>query len=134
MDETMLIQRAFEARLEAYAPYSGFRVGAAVLSDDGRVFTGVNIENASYGLTLCAERAALAQAVAEGCRRFTALAIATDSPSPTYPCGGCRQVLAEFGPDTLIIMATAKGDIAKATAQELLPHAFSGDRFIDTND
>jgi cytidine deaminase len=119
-----LVAAARAARRRAYAPYSRFRVGAALLAADGTVYTGANVENASYGLTICAERAAVAQAVSAGARRFVAVAVAAPGPGVT-PCGACRQVLAEFG-DLAVIVADAR----RATAphifrlQELLPAAF----------
>lgn len=123
--ENELLKAATEARHEAYAPYSGFRVGAAVLCDDGRVFNGANVENAVYGLSLCAERVAVAKAVSEGCRRFEALVVIADGPAPVPPCGACRQFLAEFGPETLVIMANTKGETKRARIKELLPDAFT---------
>jgi cytidine deaminase len=99
IDLEALYREALTAATAAYAPYSKFRVGAALLAADGRVFTGCNVENRSFGLTICAERTALVKAVSEGCRSFKALAIATpDSPVPVGPCGACRQVLSEFMP------------------------------------
>ena len=98
-DMEILFQKARIAAQSAYVPYSHFRVGAALLGDDGEVYTGCNVENRSFGLTICAERTAVTKAVSEGCRSFRALAIATlDSPVPVGPCGACRQVLSEFMP------------------------------------
>jgi len=121
-----LIAAARAAVGRAYAPYSRYRVGAAVLSDDGRIFSGANVENASYGLTLCAERAAVAAAVAAGARRLTAAAIAAArAPAPT-PCGACRQVLAEFaGPDAPVYVAAARGPVRRYRLGALLPHGFA---------
>lgn len=124
MDERALIRAAVEARGRAYAPYSGFAVGAALLAEDGRVFTGCNVENASYGLTVCAERVALFKAVSEGARGFAAIAVACGA-GPCAPCGACRQVLYEFAPDLLVIMADAGGGkVRKARLSELLPRGF----------
>jgi cytidine deaminase len=125
VDEKSLIETAMRVRLEAYAPYSGFRVGAALLCDDGRVFIGANVENASFGLSICAERVAVANAVSAGCRRFEALVIAADGDMPCPPCGSCRQVLSEFGPETAVIMTNLKGGIQRAKVKELLPYAFT---------
>jgi cytidine deaminase len=118
-----LIDAARRVRERAYAPYSRFNVGAAVLAG-GRTFTGCNVENASYGLTICAERAAVFAAVAAGERRIEAVAIVTDTASPVAPCGACRQVLAEFGPDAIVISATVSGRRTVSTLSHLLPAAF----------
>ncbi len=119
-----LLDAARGAREAAYAPYSNFKVGAAVLTATGEIFTGCNVENASFGATLCAERVAIFTAVAAGHRGFTVLAVIADTPEPVPPCGLCRQVLAEFGPDCLIIMANLAGQRRLATLKELLPLAF----------
>jgi cytidine deaminase len=121
-----LLARAREARAHAYAPYSRFYVGAALLATDGRVFTGCNVENASYGLANCAERVAIGKAVSEGAREFAAIAVTgPDDVTPTAPCGACRQVLYEFGPDMPLIMPAADGDGYQLTSVgELLPGAF----------
>ena len=122
--ERELIGKAVEAKGKAYAPYSGFKVGAALLSRDGRVFTGCNVENASYGLTVCAERVALFKAVSEGAREFEAIAIACGK-GPCAPCGACRQVLFEFAPDLTVIMTDAEGKEVRVTRlSELLPEGF----------
>lgn len=124
MDEKELVRLAVEARARAYAPYSLFAVGAALLTEDGRAFTGCNVENASYGLTVCAERVALFKAVSEGATRFSALAVACGA-GPCAPCGACRQVLYEFAPDLLVIMADGEGrGWRTARLSELLPHGF----------
>jgi cytidine deaminase len=124
--QQQLLDRARVARQAAYAPYSHFSVGAAVLTADGDIFTGCNIENASFGATLCAERVAVFTAVAAGQRRFTALAVVAGTPDPVPPCGLCLQVLAEFSPDCQVIMATAAaaGAVRLATLEDLLPLAF----------
>jgi len=121
-----LVAAAAEVRSNAHAPYSRYRVGAALLAGDGRLFTGVNVENASIGLSICAERHAVGAAVAAGSRRFTALAVVTSSSPPAAPCGACRQVLAEFG-DFTIILANTMGEIELTTVSELLPRAFTAD-------
>lgn len=106
-----LIQAAGEAIEFAYAPYSGFKVGAALLTSDGRVFTGANVENASFSLTICAERVALVKAVTEGAREFEKLALATTADKPVLPCGACLQALAEFAPDLIIIAGSENGPV-----------------------
>ena len=120
-----LIQSAIAARQQAYAPYSNFQVGAALLAKDGRVFTGCNVENLSYGLTICAERSAVFAAVAAGVREFTAIAIVADTREPISPCGACRQVMAEFG-DFKVISATLDGKVFESTIAALLPRAKTG--------
>ena len=124
MDDEALVELAKKARAHAYAPYSGFAVGAAVLAADGRVFVGCNIENASYGLTNCAERTAIFSAVAAGARELRALAVVADGALPCSPCGACRQVIAEFAVER-IILANLKGRRRVVTKEELLPFAFS---------
>jgi cytidine deaminase len=119
-----LITAARQARDAAYAPYSNFPVGAAVLTIDGQIFTGCNIENASFGATMCAERVAIFAAVAAGRRQLRALAVIAATPQPVAPCGLCRQVLAEFSPDCQVIMANLTGDYQVLTLAELLPFAF----------
>lgn len=121
-----LLEQARLARQQAYAPYSGFKVGAAVLCANGQIFSGTNIENASLGATVCAERVAIFKAVAAGQRRIIALAVLADTPAPTAPCGLCRQVLQEFAdPDCQIIMANLPGEYQIVTQGELLPLAFA---------
>ncbi len=122
--EKTLIAEAKAASKRAYCPYSQFRVGAAVLGTDGRVVSGCNVENASYGLTLCAERVATVRAIAEGSTQLKALVVYTPTSEPTLPCGACRQVLFEFGPELLVI-CVGQGDRAiRRTLAELLPDAF----------
>ncbi len=107
----------------AYSPYSRVKVGAALRAHDGRVFSGCNVENASFGLTLCAERCAVARAVSEGARRFDAIAIAASTPAALAPCGACRQTLQEFGPKLRILLA-GPSSVRETTLAELLPDAF----------
>lgn len=123
MDAKELMKIARKARQNAYAPYSHFAVGAALLAESGRVYTGCNIENASYGLTCCAERNAIFAAVGAGERRFKMLAVAADSHEPVAPCGACRQVIAEFG-IPLVVMGNLKESTKTMTAEELLPYGF----------
>lgn len=119
-----LIALALEARKKAYAPYSNFPVGAALLAQSGQVYTGCNVENASYGLSICAERVAVFKAVAAGERRFKAMAVVTETKAT--PCGACRQVLAEFGEDDLqIIVANPDGQMESLTLGQLLPAGFT---------
>lgn len=111
-------------RERAYAPYSGFSVGAAVVADEERIFAGANVENASYGLTACAERIAVWTAVCAGAAAFSLVVIVTDTAQPVSPCGACRQVLAELAPDAAVVMATIDGLRRVSTVRELLPGAF----------
>lgn len=120
-----LFRLAKKARLKAYAPYSGYKVGAAILADDGKIYTGSNVENASYGLTLCAERTALVKAVSQGNRKFKEVLIVADGPEPVSPCGACRQVLFEFGKSAEVIMSNLKGRSRIEPLSRLLPHGFS---------
>jgi cytidine deaminase len=122
--DTALFERARDAAKNAYAPYSHFPVGAALVADDGRVFTGCNVENASYGLGRCAEQTAIQKMVSEGARRFTHIAVYTESSPPSSPCGACRQVLYEFGPDARVTIGNDKGETKAYTVRELLPGAF----------
>lgn len=119
-----LIAVAWGARERAYAPYSNFKVGAALLSADGQVFQGCNVENISYGLTICAERVAIGAAVAQGVTKFDKVAVVANTKEPVSPCGACRQVLAEFGVKT-IILANKQGSV-EFTLEELLPRASTG--------
>jgi len=120
-----LLSRARAVRARAHAPYSKFQVGAAVLDDRGRIHAGTNVENASYGLTICAERNAVAAAVAAGAKAVRAVAVVTPTTPPGSPCGACRQVLAEFAaPDTPVLMASPTGPAEETTIGELLPRAF----------
>ena len=123
-EDDALVNAAKEAREKAYAPYSGYKVGAAVRCKDGRVFTGVNVESASYSLTCCAERVAIFKAVSEGCRSFEAIAVVSDGASPVAPCGACRQVLIEFSPQARMIMENLRGDRTEALVKDYLPDAF----------
>lgn len=126
MTDNELLDLAREVKARAHAPYSGFRVGAALLAKDGRVFTGVNVENASVGLSVCAERNAVARAIADGAREFAALAIVTDSENePTMPCGVCRQVLWEFSHDLPIVVESSGGQRTTTTIAELFPLPFT---------
>jgi cytidine deaminase len=119
-----LITAARGASRQAYCPYSKFRVGAAVLTDEGEVVPGCNVENASYGLAICAERNAVFQAVARGHRTLRAVAVYTPTATPTAPCGACRQVLNEFGPEALVVSVCDGPETLRATLAELLPQAF----------
>lgn len=122
MTDERLLEMAIEARKNAYVPYSGYAVGAALETKDGHVFTGCNVENAAYGNTLCAERTALVKAVSEGYREFTKVAIAASGSAP-YPCGACRQSLYEFTPD-LEVFVTWDGHVDRVPLAELLPYGF----------
>lgn len=119
-----LVEAALEARLRARAPYSGFLVGAALEEAGGRIFPGCNVESASYGLTICAERVAAFRAVAEGARRFTRLVVAADSDTPTPPCGACRQVLWELCGDVEILLVNLKGGVESIRLSALFPRPF----------
>ncbi|MBN1259725.1 MAG: cytidine deaminase [Anaerolineae bacterium] len=124
MDREQLINLATQAREVAYAPYSGYRVGAAVLTEDGRIFTAGNVENAVYPLTICAERVAIAKAVSEGATRIRAVAVVTANGGA--PCGSCRQVMREFGEgNTLVFIAQPDGAYRERTLDALLPESFS---------
>ena len=126
-EKQTLIDLAIDIRQRAYAPYSNYAVGSALRTKTGRIYTGVNIENAAYPHTICAERVAIFKAVSEGEREFDAISVVTDNGGS--PCGGCRQVLAEFGLDTVVLMADKNGTLVKeATVRELLPEAFTPEK------
>ena len=126
-EKLILIERALTARRWAYAPYSRYQVGAAVLASSGKFYDGCNVENAAYGSSICAERTALVKAVSEGERQFEAVVVATDNGGA--PCGACRQMLAEFGLDLVVIMLAGQGDLIRETnLRELLPDAFTPDK------
>ena len=129
MSDSDLIAAARAARQHAVAPYSNFTVGAALETLDARVFTGCNIENATYGLTMCAERVAMFKALSEGHRQFRRIAIVADTKSPTPPCGACRQILWEFGGDIEVILANTTHESARFQLSALLPHPFDA-RFL----
>jgi len=124
-----LVETAKAARLRSVAPFSNFLVGAAVKTDDGTVYTGCNIESASYGLTVCGERVAIWKALSEGDKHFTELAIVADTETLTPPCGTCRQIIWEFCRDATIILANLKGESQVVSIRELLPRAFDA-RFL----
>jgi cytidine deaminase len=125
MTDHELIQTALSMRNFSHAPYSNFRVGAALLCGDGRVFTGCNVESAAYGCTICAERTALFKAVCEGCTSgLTAIAIAGQGEEFCWPCGACRQLLFEFAPQLRVLAAREDGSWMESTMEELLPHGF----------
>ena len=126
MDDRELVTLAIEAKKRAYAPYSNFRVGAALLTEGGKIYTGVNIENASFGATNCAERTAVFKAVSEGETKINTVAIASDSEDYIFPCGICRQVLAEFGDKEMrIICSRPDGEFIVRRLEEILPSAFT---------
>ena len=124
MSVSDLVAAALAARANAHAQFSNFKVGAALEAADGTIVTGCNIENATYGLTMCAERVAMFKALSEGHRVFTRVAIVADTSEPTPPCGACRQILWEFGGDLEIILANTHGATARFKLSELLPHPF----------
>ena len=119
-----LVQRAIITRKNAYAPYSQFTVGAALLCKSGQIYTGCNVENSSYGLCICAERSAVVKAISEGETEFVALAIVADTKEPVLPCGACRQVLSEFNSDLRLIMATESGSRREKKLSALFPEPF----------
>jgi len=122
--EEKLIAAARQAREHAHAPFSDFRVGAAVRTKSGRTFGGCNVENASYGLTICAERVAIFNAISEGEREFEAIAVVTDADALTPPCGACRQIIWEFCGDVPVILANLKGKVERESSAKLLPRPF----------
>jgi cytidine deaminase len=124
-----LIEAARAVRLNAHARFSHFQVGAALEAVDGRIFTGCNVENATYGLTVCAERVAVWKAISEGHRRFVRVAVVADTEEPTPPCGACRQILWEFGGDLEVILANLQGEKARFRLRELLPYPFDAHFF-----
>ncbi|MGD6841295.1 cytidine deaminase [Bacillus infantis] len=126
MNTEVLIEEAKKARDKAYVPYSNFPVGAALLTEDGKVYHGCNIENAAYSMCNCAERTALFKAYSEGDKKYTAMAVVADTERPVSPCGACRQVISELCPNTMkVVLTNLKGDINELTVEELLPGAFS---------
>ena len=120
-----LVPQALAARERAYAPYSNFLVGAALLGRSGTVYRGCNVENATYGLCICAERTAIVSAVAQGEREFEGIVVATSSSPPSPPCGLCRQMLAEFAPDIPILLVNTAGESSRTTLSAIFPHSFT---------
>ncbi|SER70361.1 cytidine deaminase [Salipaludibacillus aurantiacus] len=132
MNKEQLLSEAIESRKQAYVPYSRFQVGAALLSKDGTVYRGCNIENAAYSMCNCAERTAIFKAVSEGVREFDAIAVAADTDGPVSPCGACRQVMSELlQPHTKVFLTNLKGNTAEWTVEDLLPGAFSPEDLHD---
>lgn len=127
MNSKDLVELAIKAKENAYVPYSNFRVGAALLTKNGKVYTGCNIENASFGATNCAERTAIFKAVSEGEREFEAIAINADTDEMTFPCGICRQVIIEFSRDMKLYISNKSGEYKEFSIGELLPGAFTSD-------
>lgn len=130
MTQKTLARRALAARKHSYSPYSHFRVGAALLTASGKVYTGCNIENSSYGLTVCAERTALFKAVSEGERKFTAIAIASDENGFTAPCGACRQVMMDLAGDIDVILCTPQAATKVLKLSELFPYPFGSTNLV----
>ncbi len=124
-DQRLLVEAATKARAHAYSPYSGVKIGAAVLTKDGRIITGANIENVSYGLSCCAERTAMFKAVSEGAKKIVAIAVVGKSEDFTKPCGACRQVMVEFNPKMKVLRRGTDGFSSDTTAEALLPARFS---------
>jgi cytidine deaminase len=129
-DFERLLQAAAGARQHAYAPYSKFPVGAAVMVEGGMIYSGCNIENSSFGLTLCAERVALFKSVSEGSKKFEAVALITGTEDPVMPCGACRQVLAEFNPEMIVVSGTINGKSVVKKLSELLPDPFDKNQML----
>src|SRR5512143_2809961 len=128
-EKQSLIDLANDARQKAYVPYSNYHVGSALRTKSGRIYTGVNIENAAYPQTMCAERVAIFKAVSEGEKDFEAISVVTDNGGS--PCGGCRQVLAEFGLDTIVLIANGEGKLVQElTVKDLLPEAFTPEHLV----
>lgn len=132
MTDKEMVEAAREARLNAYSPYSGFRVGACLKAASGKIYCGCNVESVSYTPTCCAERTALFSAVAAGERDFSVIAVACDGKKPAWPCGVCRQALIEFSPDMAVIVTAETGGWEKVKLSELLPHAYT--EFDDTEE
>jgi cytidine deaminase len=124
MDDFELYEAAKCAREHSYSPYSGYAVGAAVAAESGKVYTGCNVENSSYGATICAERNAIFKAVSEGERKFTKIAVAGSTDDPAYPCGICRQVMSEFASEDFYVLVEVRGELVRKPLQELLPDSF----------
>ena len=122
-----LLREAWAVLERSYSPYSKMRVGAVLETADGRRFSGCNVENASFGLTICAERSAIASAVSSGVREFATIAIVSDADAPLMPCGACRQTLLEFAPDLRVLIEAKNGECVATTIGELLPHSFRPD-------
>lgn len=127
MDHGKLVELSRQAQEGAYAPYSGFKVGAALLTNTGKIYTGANVENASYGLTVCAERIAVFKAVNDGEKEFDCIVVTADSSGWPFPCGACLQVLAEFSPQMIVIISDENNSTREYLLKELLPHTFSLD-------
>lgn len=125
MDDKHLIEMARKAKENAYSPYSKFKVGAALLTKNGKVYTGCNIENSSFGLSICAERVAIFKAISEGEKDFEKIVIVADTDESIRPCGACRQVMSEFG-DFEVVMVTKTNKVAKSSVRKLLPFSFNG--------
>ena len=133
-DWSQLIEAAWQAREHAHAPYSGFQVGAAVETADGRIYGGCNIENVSYGLTNCAERTAMFQAIANGEKELVRMAVCADTPEPVAPCGACRQVMVELGPQMELLLINKAGKQIYTTVEELMPYCFDDFPQLREND